>query len=340
MKPPVTIRDVARRANVSPKTVSRVINGEQHVRAALRDHVMAVVEELEYRPNAFARGLSSSRSFLVGLFFDDPVSSYAADIQRGAMDRCRGYSHHLVIEAIEREQPDWLARLDGTLRELRLAGAVLTPPICDWTEALDLFERHDIPVVRLAPAHDPARTPQVRIDDRAAARLMTERLIALGHRDIAFIGGDPAHSAAIERRRGFLDAVGAAGINVPFRRLSQGDFSFKSGLSAAESILADADRPSAIFAANDEMALAVLAVAMRHGVAVPDGLSVVGFDDAPIARMASPQLTTMRQPNSGMGAAAIDLLLGPSRHAPEGNDGACVELPFELVERTSTAPKP
>jgi LacI family transcriptional regulator len=106
----ITIKDVAARAGVSPKTVSRVINGESYVRAELREAVQKVVDELGYRPNAFARGLSSSRSFLIGLFFDDPASGYAADVQRGALGRCRALSYHLVIEQVEHDRADWLAR--------------------------------------------------------------------------------------------------------------------------------------------------------------------------------------------------------------------------------------
>jgi len=126
----ITIKDVAARAGVSPKTVSRVINGEQHVRPEIREAVMRVVAELDYHPNAFARGLSSSRSFLLGIFFDDPASGYAADVQRGALERCRAWSHHLVVEAVDREGADWMARVDGSLREVR------RPPVTgptSWT---------------------------------------------------------------------------------------------------------------------------------------------------------------------------------------------------------------
>lgn len=337
----VTIKDVAARAGVSPKTVSRVMNGEQHVRDEIRERVMRVVDEMAYKPNAFARGLSSSRSFLVGLFVDDPVSGYAADLQRGALEQCRACSHHLVVETVERDRPDWLAQIDATLRELSLTGAILASPVCDWTELLDLFNSHGIPVVRLAPATEPERAMQVRIDDRAAAREMTERLIALGHRDIAFILGHPGHSASALRWQGFADACAAAGIDVPTRRVLQGDFSFKSGLAATEAIFAEAGRaaprPSAIFASNDKMAFGALVVAMRHGVAVPAELSITGFDDDEISRMAWPSLTTVNQPNAEMAAVAVDLLVGnPARERAEASD--CVELSYSLIERDSSGP--
>ena len=331
----VTIKDVAERAGVSPKTVSRVINDEVHVRPEVREQVMRVVAELDYRPNAFARGLSSARSYLVGSFFDDPASVYAADLQRGALARCRDLSHHLLIEQVDRIQPDWMARLDSTLRAVRLAGAILTPPICDWPELIDILEARGVPVVRIAPGDAPDRTPQVRMDDRAAAREMTEKLIALGHRDIAFIKGNPTHSATTRRWEGFCDAMAAAGIQISPRRVLQGDFTFRSGLAAAEALLGNGDPPTAIFASNDEMAFAMVVVAMRHEIAVPTALSVVGFDDAPISRMAWPQITTVRQPNAEMAEAAIDLLVGPG----QPRDGSpCVELPYAIIERGSLAP--
>jgi len=173
------------------------------------------------------------------------------------------------------------------------------------------------------------------MDDRAAAREVTEKLIALGHRDIGFIKGNPTHSATVRRWEGFCDAIAAAGISIPPKRVLQGDFTFRSGLIAAEAILSDSEPPTAIFASNDEMALAALVVAMRHQIAVPSALSIVGFDDAPVSRMAWPQLSTVRQPNPEMAAAAIDLLVGPGQQTRDGS--VCVELPYEFIERGSLA---
>lgn len=333
----ITIKDVAARAGVSAKTVSRVINGEPHVRAEVREAVMKVVKELDYRPNAFARGLSSSRSFLLGLFIEEVASGYAADIQRGAVERCRALGYHLVIETVELGQQDWLKELPAILNTLRLQGVILAPPLCDWPELLDMLAAHEVPVVRIAPRETPERTPLVRMNDRAAARELAERLIALGHRDIAFIRGNPTHSAATERWLGFSDAIAAAGLRVRPEWIADGDFTFRSGVEAAEKILAAAARPTAIFSSNDEMALGVLVSAMRHRIEVPQALSVVGFDDTLIARMAWPQLTTIRQPNPEMAAAAVDLLVGPPNGRPSPATAA-VELPYSLVIRDSLAP--
>jgi LacI family transcriptional regulator len=332
----ITIKDVARRAGVSPKTVSRVINGEAHVRAEIREAVTRVVAEMNYRPNAFARGLSSSRSFLIGLFFDNPASGYAASIQRGALERARSLGRHLVIEPITFDRSNWRDLLDETLQGLRLGGAILTSPICDRVELIEVFERHDVPVVRIAPGAELDRTPQVRMDDRAAARAMTEHLLSLGHRDIAFVLGNPQHSASERRWLGFQDAMGAAGLPPDPRRVFQGDFGFRSGIEAAGVLFDRKPYPTAVFASNDEMALGVLVAAMGAQIAVPRSVSIVGFDDAEIARMAWPQLTTIRQPNFEMGAAAVDLLV---EHRPAGDEMPCRELPYDLVVRASSMPR-
>lgn len=330
----LTIKDVARQAGVSPKTVSRVINGEAHVRPAVRDAVARVVAEMNYQPNAFARSLSSARSFLIGLFFDDPACSYANDVLLGALDRARSLGRHVVIETVALHLPDWQARLEESLIGLKLGGAILTPPICDCEELIAIFERHSVPLVRIAPGSDVDRTPHVRIDDRAAARTMTEHLIRLGHRDIAFIKGNPTHHSAHRRWLGFQDALKAADMTLDERQVFQGDFTFRSGIVAAEALLQGARPPSAIFASNDEMALGVLVAAMRAQIAVPQKLAIAGFDDAQLARMAWPQLTTIRQPNSEMAAAAVSLLAERS-DGPDGA-GSSIELPYELMVRASS----
>jgi len=194
----VTIKDVAARASMSPKTVSRVINGEAHVRPEVRD--------LDYRPNAFARGLSSSRSFLIGLFFDDPASAYAAEVQRGAMERSHRLGHHLLVDRLEPADQGWRQSLAATLKDVRLGGAVLTPSICDDEEVVRTFAEHHVPVVRISPERSD-HGPQVRMDDRRAVC----ELVGLGHRRIGFVGGNRSHRSAGRRWTGYLDARNAAG---------------------------------------------------------------------------------------------------------------------------------
>ncbi|USI72435.1 LacI family DNA-binding transcriptional regulator [Sphingomonas morindae] len=326
----VTIKDVAERVGVSAKTVSRVINGEPHVRAALREQVERVVAELGYRPNAHARSLSSARSYLLAMLFDDPSSGYAIAMQQGAMAQCRARSYHLLVERLDAQQPRFVEELADTAAALRLDGVILPPPLCDMPELLDAVERLGLPYVRVSPAAPGARAaPSLGIDEEAAAAEMVRHLIALGHRAIAFVAGDPVHASAARRRSGFVAAMTAAGLSA--RAIKPGDFTFRAGLAAGEALLGRRAPPSAIFAANDDMALGVLVAALRRGLAVPEQLSVAGFDDGPTARIAWPALTTIRQPTAEMGAAAVDLLIDRAA----GDHHALLD--FALVERDSTA---
>jgi LacI family transcriptional regulator len=334
----VTIKDVAARAGVSAKTVSRVMNGEAYVRPHVRDAVMKVVTELDYRPNTHARSLSSSRSFLIALFFDDPASGYAADVQMGAITRCRHHGHHLVVERVDRSTACWLNEAKASIETLRPAGVVLTPPVCDWTELTDLLLQLGVPFVRIAPSEEDSLSPIVTIDDRAAAREMTAYLISCGHRDIAFVEGIRSHGSAGKRLAGFREAMVGAGLPVRDEWIHEGDFTFRAGFAAGDTLLSGWPRPSAIFAANDELAMGVLVSAIRLDVAVPAQLSVAGFDDAPISRMAWPRLTTVQQPNKDMAAAAIDMLVD-TKHDQIDTTIIARELSYNLIVRQSTGLK-
>ena len=333
----VTIKDVAAHSGVSTKTVSRVMNGEQHVRTHVREAVMRVVDELGYRPNAYARSLSSARSYLIALFFDDPASGYATAMQRGALMRCRERHYHLLVQPLDLASATWVDELTETAQSLRLDGAILAPPLSQNGALLAKLTALQIPFVCISPANTGrAAFGSVEIDEERAAYDMTARLIALGHRDIGFIEGDRAHASSAKRRAGFVAAMAAAGLAVDERHMLRGDFSFRSGLEAGEALLAMRPRPSAIFASNDDMALGVSVAALKHHVAVPADLAIAGFDDAATARLAWPPITTIRQPVSEMGAAAVDILIDPGYRANMAAAEYRRRLGYDLVARDST----
>lgn len=336
----VTIKDVARQAGVSPKTVSRVLNAEAHVRPALRETVMRVIKELDYKPNMFARSLSSARSYLLGLFVDDPSwSGYAAGMQLGALRRCRDRSYHLVVEPLDISASDWEEEMTNGIAALRLDGAILTPPLCTHAPLLERIEQLGLAYVRISPGEDIERSGLVEIDERRAAYDMTSYLIGLGHRDIGFIEGIPSHAATPKRRAGFLAAMHEAGLPVKPGRIQPGDFSFHAGFEGGEAMLRRADdRPTAIFGSNDDTALGVFAAASKHGLSVPDDLSVAGFDDSPTARVAWPPITTVRQPVGDMAAEAVDILADATYRTAPGDPRFRRQLPYEIVYRGSTAP--
>lgn len=329
-----TIYEVARRAGVSIKTVSRVVNGEQKVSAETRERVIAAVNHLNYRPNISARALAGSRSYLIGLYFDNPSLEYVSRVERGAMAACREAGFHLIVEELQADGPDVAERVRQSQAAVAMEGVILTPPLCDRMDILEALEAAGTPYVRIAPALDRERGDYVYLDDRRAAQEMTDYLLGLGHRRIAFIGGPADHLAAVQRRDGYLEAMRAADLT-DLVRLEEGAFTFRSGSAAAVTLLEGPERPTAIFASNDDMALGVIMAARQLGIETPRDLSVVGFDDSPSAQVVWPQLTTVRQPVREMGQAAAELLVGPRAGRMEP---VARQLPFEIIRRESSGP--
>ncbi len=337
---PITINDVAREARVSTKTVSRVLNGEPHVRQEIRDRVSAIARDLDYRPNASARALAGARSYLIGMYLNNPSRSYLSQVEQGAMRACRPAGYHLLVEDISGGGPDLRARIAELHAAVRLDGVVLTPPLSNDADALAALEALKVPFVLIAPGPraGAAVAPQVVIDDRLAALEMTRRLLALGHRKIAFLAGPDGHAAAATRREGYLTALRDAGIEPSPDWTPRGDYTFRSGQAAAEVLLALDPRPTAIFAANDDMALGALAVAQRLRLDVPGALSIAGFDDTPSAEMVWPGLTTVRQPIEDMAAAAVEMLVHTLRKPLA--EVEVRRLDYNLVVRGSVGPAP
>jgi len=331
----VTINDVAALAGVSTKTVSRVLNREPHVRPVLRERVADAVRSLNYQPNVAARALAGARAYLLGLCYDNPSPGYVSAVQVGALAACREAGYHLLVEQVDSLGQAGADQLEALLTAVKMDGLILSPPVCDRAALLDLLEARGTPFVRIAPAGQFERGPYVHMDDRKAAYDMTRLLQDLGHRRIAFVRGPLDHSAAPLRLQGFHDAMADAGLPVPSEQVVSGAFSFRSGVGAGERLLSLPERPTAIFASNDDMALGVLAAASRLGLALPRDLSVAGFDDSPIAQVVWPQLTTIRQPVEAMARAAAAMLVEGRAQGP-----AARLLDFELVVRGSTGPAP
>ncbi|PZP18525.1 MAG: LacI family transcriptional regulator [Sphingomonas hengshuiensis] len=330
----VTIKDVSREAGVSIKTVSRVLNNEKYVGAETRARVTAVVERLHFRPSSAARMLAGRRSFQIALICDNPSPYYVYEMQSGIRDRCEEAGVRMIAQPYDRQSQRLLADIESLIDSTQIDGLILTPPASDDPAVLALLAARAVPFVRMSPGRDAPPSPATFIDNRRAAREMTGHLIGLGHRRIAFITGDPGFATSAQRLAGYRDALAAADVAVDNALIQPGDYGFASGAAAAAALLALADPPRAIFAANDEMAAGALSVAHQHGVKVPGALSIAGFDDTPIASMVWPPLTTIRQPTRAMAYQAANLLLA----ADAGGSVQQLELGFELVVRGSTAP--
>lgn len=334
---PATIIDVAREAGVSIKTVSRVVNQEAGVHAETREQVLKVVAALNYRPKQSARSLAGGRSFLIGLLYYDPSAAFVGGVQQGATLRCREAGYHLVVESLHNDAPDLPVQVDRMVSALRPDGMILTPPLCDNPQVLKALRDSGTPCVLISPAADHPDHPSVRMDDVRAAEEITNLLISLGHERIAVIKGAKDQVAARRRYQGYAAALKAHRLPLDKDLVVQGDFTFPSGVEAAHQLLSRRQRPTAVFASNDDMALGVLAAAQRLGLDVPGDLSIVGFDDTAAAARVWPPLTTVRQPMDEMARVAVELLVDSAR-SEEGDDTPPRRvLDHELIVRDSTA---
>jgi len=335
----ITIEDVAREAGVSAMTVSRVINKERNVREETRKSVLETIERLNYSPNTAARNLAAGEATHIGLLYSNPSAAYLSQFLVGALEAARKSGSHLVIEPCESEDEVEQGEVGRRFANAEAEGVILPPPLSESVPILTELALANTPVVTVAMGKLHPNALNVRIDDYAAAKEMTEYLIGLGHRRIALITGNPHHIAATERQRGFRAAMEGAGLPTN-EAVEQGFFTYRSGLDAAEKLLNRKVPPTAIFASNDDMAAAVVSVAHRRGLDVPGDLTVVGFDDTSPATTLWPELTTIRQPVSAMAAAALELLLADLRHRRSGSGGLSQEmvLDHELVIRESSGP--
>jgi len=315
----VTIYDVAAQAGVSIKSVSRVLNGEPNVSDALRAKVEAAVDALGYRPSLSARGLAGASSYLIAALVDADLTvehwrsgrgnDYLSRMELGALMECRHAGYHLMIELVDVNSPGVEREIQAMVSSLRPAGLILTPPVSDCRLVLDVLDRRGSHYVRLGSEIQLGRGRRVYMDDHRAAYDMTMHLAGLGHRDIGFIIGSARYAASQSRREGFVSAMAHQGLEVRPEWILEGDFTFQSGLECGARMLAQTQRPTAIFASNDDMAFGVLQAAVRQGLSVPAELSVVGFDDAPGAQFTTPQLTTVRQPVAEMAEMAARMLI-------------------------------
>ncbi len=347
----VTIYDVAARAGVSIKTVSRVMNKEPNVRPAMRDRVLLAAGDLGYSPNLSARSLAGSRSFVIAVFVDAALTidhwqsergaDYLSRIQLGATLVSREAGYHLLIELIDHQGPRVRQDVAAFLAALKPDGVILTPPSSDDPVVLEMLDKAGTPYVRIGPERAEGPGPRVHMDDAAAAREMTEHLIGLGHRRIGFIIGEPRYGASQARREGYLAAMRERGLPVASGWVRQGDFTFQSGVEQTKALLAMPERPTAIFASNDDMALGCITAIAEAGLMTPGDISVAGFDDSSSARFSRPQLTTVRQPVAEMSSLAARLLIGRAKGGEEAPEWPAEELlPFTLIHRASTAPPP
>lgn len=306
-----TINDVARLAGVSKKTVSRVINKSPLLNADTRTRVEAVIGELGYIPNPQARALALRRNYLIGLVHDNPNAQTVMNVQRGMLEALLGTEFEMVVHPLNRGAQSMLADLRHFLERQRLFGVLLMPPVSENDSIARLCDDLGCRYVRMGSAMLDDAAHMVASNDREAVSTATTYLIEMGHRRIGLVAGPHGFRSAKERRAGFEDAIRAAGLSLPRSLIADGDYTFESGLVAAERLLELSPRPTAIFAASDTMAAGVMHAARQRGLDIPADISIIGFDDTPIAAHVWPPLTTVRWPSVSMGrSAALKLIAG------------------------------
>lgn len=310
--PVATIRDVAREAGVSIATVSRVFNDSTLVGEATLRKVRDVATSLNYWPNGVARSLITSRTHTLGLLLPDMYGEFFSDVIRGLDTTARQHGFHLLVSSSHADSEalvDALRSMSG-----RVDGMVVMSPDVDAPAAIKGFSVH-CPVVLLNPGREVDECDTISVANAEGAADVVRHLLGLGHRRIAIIRGPVRNIDAEQRLQGYRTALSDAGIAADPVLELQGDFTEPSGYEAALELLRLTERPTAVFVANDHMAIGVLSGLSEAGVSVPTGMAVVGFDDIAMSRYTSPPLTTVRVNTSLLGERAVELLMRSRRSA-------------------------
>ncbi|KAK0351295.1 hypothetical protein LTR94_025497, partial [Friedmanniomyces endolithicus] len=308
-----TINDVARVAQVSKKTVSRVINQSPFVRQDTRERVNAVIKDLGFTPDPQARGLAFRRSFLVGLIYDNPSPTYVVNMQQGVLDALKGSGLELVVHPCNRTSPTLIEDIRGFVERQRLFGVIMPPSVSEDERVIELLRELDCAYVRIASVALDEAAAMVVTNDGLGAAEAANHLADLGHSRIALVRGPDLFRSSAVRGQGFMEALAQRGIPLDPAYDFTGGYTFESGVEAGHALLSLPTPPSAIFTLNDDMAIGVMQAARERGLELPRDLSVVGFDDLPMAARVWPNLTSVRLPIRDMGRMAAEKLLAPMR---------------------------
>jgi len=332
-----TINDIARIAKVSKKTVSRVINESPLVKPRTRHLVKSIIAELGFTPDPQARALALRRSFLVGLVYDNPSPQYVVNMQRGILDGLEETDFQLVLRPVNRGDANYWHRLRTFIQQHKPFGLILPPSVSEDEELIDMLREHGVDYVRIASVELDTPARMIRTHDAEGAAQAARHLCALGHVDIAHIQGPETFRSAHERRSGFVRGLAESGRTLPADMIAEAGYTFDSGLQAMERLIYAKRRPTAVFAGNDEMATGAYVAVRKAGLRIPEDISIVGFDDTPIAGRLWPALTTVRLPIREMGAAAAKLLLDQAAGNPPAE---IISFSPEIVVRESAAAPP
>lgn len=340
----ITIRHVAADAGVSLQTVSRVINNEPNVRPEMTRRVRESIDRLNYVPSLAAQRMGGSRSRLIMALNDRDRtiedwrrrdgSNWIDQMLLGGMLTAARHGYRMIVELVDTHSSQIESELLAAIAALQPDGVVLTPPHSQDRTIIDLLARRQIAIARIGSLA-PGPGFLLTMDDEGAARLATDHLLALGHRRIGFIAGPGEYELSEWRVTGWRNAMEAAGLSAE-DLLARGDFSWVSGRACAGALLDRDDPPTAIIGSNDLMTLATLERARERGIAVPQDLSLISFDDTPIVRFMQPSLTAIVQPIAEIVEQAVEAIVRIERSEPPAETPLILRC--ALVDRGSTAP--
>ncbi|MFC5470283.1 LacI family DNA-binding transcriptional regulator [Cohnella suwonensis] len=327
----VSIFDVAKKSGLSVVTVSRVLNNSSSVRQSNREKVLQAMRELDYHPNASARSLARGKTGIIGLTLTTLHDSFLDAVVKEVNDRLAGHGYFLAL-SISNRYDDAFHR--SLFQEDRVDGIILLSPLEEDEYVMEL-KKKKIPFIMIDNSQRNSSVTSVIVDNYKGGYEATKHLIELGHTEIAHIGGSSSFLSSKERERGFLFALEEAGLT-PYS-IEKGTFEISSGYRIAKQWIESGKMPSAVFAADDYIALGVMDACKNEGIRIPRDLSIVGFDDQVLASELRPMLTTMRQPAEKIGSAAVELLLGVMNDSAKRS--VTIQMEPELIVRESTARK-
>jgi LacI family transcriptional regulator len=344
-----TIRDIAKAANVSTAAVSYVINDKPGVSEETRLKIQRIMREMNYRPNPQARGLAAKRTGMLGLMIPDITDPFYVNVVRGveAESNQLGYTLTLCTTHGDAERERNVA---GTLTSNWVDGVIMMAYKLSPSE-LEKLSKHKVPIVVIDNPEVAGLIPSIMVNNTALGRTATAYLVEMGHTRIGFIHGVEGSNSSAARYEGYVQALKSHGLEPDPDLVERGDFSYEHGLAAAHRLLSLPNRPTAIFAANDQMAFGVMNAATELGLSVPEDISVIGVDDIEAAALVVPGLTTMRQPTWEIGACAVQILerlINPPEDSQDSKDAQSADaskssviqrvFEAELVVRGSCAP--
>lgn len=334
-----TINDVAALAGTSKRTVSRVINRSELVNEATRTRVQHVIDQLNYSPSRQARGLAASRSYLLGLVYDIPTL-FTAEVQNGILDVCGEAGYELVVHACPTDSDRPIDNVSRFISRANLDGVIVLSPVSEIEGLAEALDKTACNYIQFTSELKGDSWKSVVTDYLPVISDMTHHLVNFGHHDMGFISGPPNTVSSQKRHESFVSALAANGLEMRPETVVEGAFTYDSGVKAAKELLSLKQRPTAIFAANDEMAFAVIHVANDMGLRVPQDLSVVGFDGTPFSTFFIPSLSTIIRRTDEMSVLGTKKLLALIEDGPDAAQRFETMISPQFVPRESTGPVP